>query len=394
MNRHERETTDYLLALAERHHFSLTADQLHRLHLEDMIERPIQAHPLGKVGSETVYPTGTGDLLLAICTLRQQKRQSFTTIAWQLWWDGYPIPLARIRADLRKEAEQWEKMRSVISRPGAKKLSRLARKFLEKFTFQRIKYPELSQARKRIGCTSFATFTRIVLEIGAGSFQGYEDDGAGSRDEEQKIMEKGFGLSQTPIDRAHNINWTTNLEQGLIELSNLVASNPWYAWLDEVSDAELLRNRDDFRLLLTALESLSSAIEEAAGKGAVGGLVLYQTLYRVVKKALPFSFLSLSLLRQQLPTAMDEILGSAHQWLKGGKPAFVVLQQLQVEVPAIRLLLAPQRWKATMRSERAQKRHLLECQLFYEQHREELMAFWERHPEWYKAITDQQESAS
>ena len=292
MDRDERETTAYLLALAEHNHFPLTADQLHRLHLEDMIEHPIQDHPAGKVGSETVYPPGTGELLLAICLLRQQKLRSFTAIAWQLWWDGYPIPLARIRADLRKEAQRWEKMRSVISFPGTKKLSRLAWKFLEQSAFQRLKDSELSQARKRIGSTSFDTFTRIILEIGAGGFQGFEDDGAGSRNEEQKIMEKGFGLSQTPIDRAHNINWTVNLEHGLIELSSLIASNPWHAWLDEVSDEELLRNRDDFRLLLTTLETLSSAIEEAAGKGAVGGLVLYQTFGQMAKKTLPFSFLN------------------------------------------------------------------------------------------------------
>src|SRR5258708_27826926 len=133
-------------------------------------------------------------------------------------------------------------MRRVISHPGTKKLSRLAWKFLEKSTFRRLNDPMLSQARKRIGSTSFDTFTRIAFEIGAGGFQGYEDDGAGSRDEEQKIMEKGFGLSQTPIDRAHDINWAANLEQMLIELSNMISSNPWYAWIDEVSDDELLPN--------------------------------------------------------------------------------------------------------------------------------------------------------
>lgn len=393
MDRDERETTAYLLALAKRHHFSLTADQLHRLHLEDMIAHPTQEHPIGKVGSETVYPSGTGDLLLEICILRQQKRRSFTTIAWQLWWDGQDIPLTRIRADLRKAAQQWEKMRHAISRPGTKKLSRLAWKFLEKSTFRRFNNPELRQARKRIGTTSFDTFTRVLFEIAAGGFQGYVDDGAGSRDEEQRIMEKGFGLSQTSIDRAHGVNWTQNLGQALIELSNLIAGSPWHAWLDEVSDEELLRNRDDFRLVLTALENLSLAIENAAGKGAVGGLMLYQTLCKTAKKALPFSFLSLSLLRQRLPTEIDEIVGAARQWLKEGWPAYTALQQLQVEVPAIRPLLAPQRRKVAMRSEQAQQRHVLECQLFYEQHREELMAFWKRHPEWYQTITDQQESA-
>lgn len=43
-----------------------------------------------------------------------------------------------------------------------------------------------------------------------------------------------------------------------------------------------------------------------------------------------------------------------------------------------------------MGSEHAQMRYFAECRAFYEQHREELMAFWLRHPEWYKPDAEKQ----
>lgn len=163
----------------------------------------------------------------------------------------------------------------------------------------------LNQARKRVGATSFDTFTRILLEIAAGNFQGYADDDTDSHDEERKIVEKGFGLSRTMIDRAHGVDWTENLERTLVELTDIVASNPWEAWLDQASDSELLRNRDKLCLLLTALESLSSAIEDAAGKRATGGIILYQMLCRAAQQHFPLIFLMWSIAHQRFQTSID-----------------------------------------------------------------------------------------
>ncbi len=383
------ETSAYLLTFIEQHNLSLTADQLRRLHLEGLIARPFQDHPEGMIGSETVYPKGTGDLLLAICLLRQQKR-SFTTIAWQLWRDGHPTPLARIRADLRKTAAEWERLRRALSRPGTRTFSRLVRKGLMKVASHRFRDPFLNRARKRVGATSFDTFTRILLEIAAGNFQGYADDEAGSHKEEQKIVEKGFGLSRTMIDRVHGVDWTENLERTLVELTDIVASSPWEAWLDQVSDSELLRNRDELCLLLTAFESLSSALEDAAGKRATGGLILYQILGHVAQKDFPIILLMWSIAHQRFQTSIDELLLAAQRWLKEGLPAYIALRQLQVEVPVTRSLFAPHRFRSAMGSEQAQKGYFAECWAFYEQHREELMAFRLRHPEWYKPDAEKQ----
>jgi hypothetical protein len=157
------ETAADLLTFIQQHNLSLTADQLRRLHLEGVIARPLQDHPEGMIGSETVYPKGTGDLLLAICSLHPQKR-SLAALAWQLWWEGHPIPLARIRADLRKTAQEWERLRRAFTRPGTSVLSKLARKGLAKVATYRFRDPLLNQVRKRVGSTSFDTFTRILLE--------------------------------------------------------------------------------------------------------------------------------------------------------------------------------------------------------------------------------------
>jgi hypothetical protein len=387
------ETAAYLLALVEQHGYSLTADQLRRLHLEGLIERPIQDHPDGKVGSETVYPKGTGDLLLAICSQCQQKR-SFRAIAWQLWRDGYPIPLTRIRADLRKTVEEWERLRRALTHPRTRTFSKLVRKALAKITSYRFRTSFINQARKRVGTTSFDTFTRILLEIAAGNFQGYADDDTYSHDEEQKIVEKGFGLSRTVIDRALGVDWTENLEHTLVELNNIVASSPFETWLDQVSDSELLRNRDELCLLLTALKSLSSAIEDAVGKRATGGIILYQMLCRAAQKDFPIIFLMWSVVRQRFQTSIDELLHTAQQWLKEGLPAYTALRQLQVEVPATTSLLTRRRRRAAMRSEQAQQRYIAEFQVFYQQHRKELMAFWLRHPEWYKPSPEEQADAT
>ena len=62
----EGETAAYLLAFMEEQNYPLTSDQLRRLHLEGLIARPAQLHREGRIGSETVYPQGTGELLLAI----------------------------------------------------------------------------------------------------------------------------------------------------------------------------------------------------------------------------------------------------------------------------------------------------------------------------------------
>ncbi|HEU5380555.1 MAG TPA: hypothetical protein VFV38_34460 [Ktedonobacteraceae bacterium] len=375
------ETSSFLLALVQEHHYELTASQLRRLHLEGVIERPIQDHPSGRGGSETVYPPGTGIILLALCE-RRHKTRLFSTLAWQLWWDEYLVPLTTIRQQLRQTIETWTRLQRTLAKPGAKTLSRFARKVLEKAVTYRFQDPALNQARKRVGSVSFDTFVRILFEAATGHFRAYADDYAGAREEEQRIMEKGFGLEQTPLDRALHLDWGAQLEQVLVELGNLLAEDPWMHWLDQASDEELLILREEWKLIQMAFLSFSTAMEEIAGKRSSGGRILYSLLGRISQKGQPFLLLCWGVLRQRLEKNAQEILQIARQWQEEYFPAYTALRQLQQEIPSSQALFSPNRMRVLIGNDRRREQHLSECRHFYQTHQEEVAAFWHRHPEW------------
>jgi len=264
---------------------------------------------------------------------------------------------------------------------------------LGKLASYRFRQPFINQARKRVWAISFDTFRRVLLEIVAGNFQGFRDDGANSREEERKILEKGFGLNRARVGsrEALGSSVANNIESTLAELSHLMATDPWEKWLEQASDDDFLRNRDELHLLLIALESLSSAMDDIFGKRVLGTSIFFRTFCEASRKHLPVMFLFWSTLHWCVSTPLDELLQTARQWLEEGLPAYEALRQLQVEVPAIKPLFSRRRIREALRNEQAQRRHIVECQLFYQQHREELIAFWQRHPEWGKfGIEDQQ----
>jgi len=179
------------------------------------------------------------------------------------------------------------------------------------------------------------------------------------------------------------------LEQVLLDLGKLLAEDPWTLWLDQVSDAELLTIRVELKLIQTAFSSFNTAMEAMAGKRPSGGSAIYSLLGRLSRKDQPFLFLCWRILRERLATNTQEILQVAHQWQEEYLPAYTALLQLQQEIPSSRELFASKRLKALIGSDHLREKHLTECQQFYQAHREELTAFWQRHPEWSQ-LWDQQ----
>src|SRR5690242_4377144 len=93
------ETTEALIAYLSSHSFPITKTELARWHRAGLIPRT-QRHSLGRGrGMISIYPPGTMDQLLALCTIhRSEKRLSY--VAWRLWWIGYNVPLPSIRSFL------------------------------------------------------------------------------------------------------------------------------------------------------------------------------------------------------------------------------------------------------------------------------------------------------
>src|SRR5260370_8260751 len=93
------ETTEALIAHVSSYGFPVTKTELTRWHRAGLLPRP-QRRSLGRGrGMVSIYPPGTTDQLLALCTIhRSEKRLPY--VAWRLWWEGYNVPLSAIRGFL------------------------------------------------------------------------------------------------------------------------------------------------------------------------------------------------------------------------------------------------------------------------------------------------------
>jgi hypothetical protein len=80
--------------------YTVTQAQLVRWHRTGLLPRPSQ-RPLGRGrGTVTAYPPGTAAQVVALCQIRDGERR-LGRIAFRLWWDGFAVDLAVIRAQLQ-----------------------------------------------------------------------------------------------------------------------------------------------------------------------------------------------------------------------------------------------------------------------------------------------------
>ena len=97
-----------LIARAAEAGFEVSPTQLARWHRHGLLPRPWQ-QPLGKgKGTETVYPAGTGDQLLALCEFRKQTRL-LGRVGWHLWWHGFPVDCSHWKPLLQDAARTWDR---------------------------------------------------------------------------------------------------------------------------------------------------------------------------------------------------------------------------------------------------------------------------------------------
>jgi hypothetical protein len=84
-----------------------------------------RVRPLGRGrGSVSLYPVGTGALLVRTLELAGPGRPSFEKLAWRVWWEdgGELVPLVRDR--LRRDAAISSPRRMRASRPPYRRWNR------------------------------------------------------------------------------------------------------------------------------------------------------------------------------------------------------------------------------------------------------------------------------
>jgi hypothetical protein len=363
--------------------------QLVRWHRASFIPQPIQRHQAGVRGSTSWYPTGTRAQLQAFCALHTRER-NLPTVAWRLWWTGYPIPIAHARTQLAEVVTQWQqevgKARVLLaardaSEEGAEAFDQLLLQAATGRTPRKV----IRQARQRLGRERFTTFVRVALEVATGSFAGfYHDPEQGSDADERQLVEAGLGLSRARTDRLLDLPpW---LPEGAGEVLSLLSQqfrqHPLGEGLVSAPEAELTVARNEVKLVLSLIEAFMAMAQQVFGRQAFGLGALAQIIHEMTPPdQARFLVLWRTLRTWGLGAGMDTLVATARQWVPVGQPLSAVLQQLAAAVPGIAEALTPLRARQAFRSPEDLAAWHQTLRETYAQHQEAIDAFVAAHPE-------------
>jgi hypothetical protein len=255
------ESSQHLLTLASEHGYNVSMQQLARWHRAGLLPRPKQS-ALGKAhGSQSLYPHGTSEQFLLLCSLRTRERR-LAYLAWQLWWSGYPVAFPIIREHIELAAAQLSQFVQFLivlkqnEQRGDEEFQGVL-DIIEQFALARLNYKPLRHARKRIGTISFPTFIRILLDVISGTFEGYDE--AYDNVEvmtELRILAKGIGLHELFIKDDTNLDHfiRKRFVPFLQNVSLWIKTFPWEQVVRDASDFDLMQTRDDIRNALLRIE--------------------------------------------------------------------------------------------------------------------------------------------
>jgi hypothetical protein len=304
-----------LLDLAQARGYEVSAPQLARWHRAGLLPRPEQ-RSLGKGhGTQTVYPSGTGEQLLALCEIHTGERR-LLYVAWRLWWAGYDVSLKLVREFLERTAAEWDSDVEPLKDPETGGLSEAALDLLDKAATARYDVKFLRRARKRVGSKRFGTLMAVMLAVASGAFGGYSTNPTENTDEdEQRIIEKGLGLDRKRIGRkiTANPSLIDGFENTLREGSRLFGEHPFSEVLTAATDKDLMETRDWARSLTLSMELIRVLAREQPGSEASKLLAMGETIRETGPPEQAILLFSLLMWRLWGPASVREDMDSYHE---------------------------------------------------------------------------------
>jgi hypothetical protein len=242
------ETKQEVLAQARKRGYPLSSTQLVRWHRAGLLPRPRQ-HPLkGARGTCSLYPSGTGEQVVLLCSLQRNERR-FAHLAWQLWLAGYPVDLRLIRGQLAHATlrlARWRRWFADFKQAiHEKDASGETLDLIELYATGDLYFQPLRRIRKRTGRQHFPTFLRLLVKLATepGS-QTTSDDDEREWSFDLRILALGLGLEKRFVQKKDP------LEYYLVQV--LMPQLHWlFRHLQEVRWEQLLESATDFDLLQT-----------------------------------------------------------------------------------------------------------------------------------------------
>jgi hypothetical protein len=334
------ESRDELLTAAAEAGMPISGTQLSNLHRAGLIERPM-TRGLGRgLGRESRYPPGSVARLLRVLEARRGVH-SLETVAWRLWWeDGGPVPQL-VRRRLLRTAEEFEDARERFAEllvgdeqgaPDAEVEMDAAYRAAEKERMP----TGLGRVRGNVGRQDFATVMRVMLEVVAGRFQAYRDDGGDSEPSTESVVEEGLGIDRSRRDSIGDVGpWFEGSSADDLRRVSTAISSATPTALADADDAELDEARRELRALFQTIAETAAIIVRLIGRGALG-LDTVASLFAGQPESLqPFLLLLWMELREdrELREGMSTTVAALPEAI-AGRAALEVLIGLREQSPA------------------------------------------------------------
>ena len=266
------ESAAEILAVSKNAGVSLTVWMIRRWHRAGLLPKPVQKYRLGTGGSETIYPIGTTNQLLALCKFIELFPRSLQLCGEALWWRGFPVGHKYWRDVLQNSAAWYDLyapqfLQMMSADNSAEPLETLRTFRTEDKIFRQI--------RKRLGPKYFAVFLEFLGQIINGEFEGwatYVQDGS---DSDKMAIDKAIRLgrvrnarklSQRPIvyDDFENVFKLMSARLGGLKLTEIYQS---------LSDRQIVAARNELRLLFWIAKYSNTAIGSFASRRGLQTLI-------------------------------------------------------------------------------------------------------------------------
>lgn len=368
------ESQKYLIAVAQKAGFLVSARQLARWHREGLLPRPKQ-ESLGRGrGTRSVYPDGTADQLIALCEFKKSGRR-LDYLAWHLWWEGFDVGIGLIREFINSNWNSWDlDIRNLTDRKSGD-LNDKTLRTLKKAGLSHFKNNIVRQARRRIGRILFGGFVVSITRVVAGRFETMDTE----------LLEKAMGLVPTGHHKESPMWMPEGItDEDVSSLSSFMKNEFQKMRVDKLSDEQLIEARDKLRAIIEFLALLRQTTE--GPRIRMGLSIINPLLQRPVYQChvLRFHIAAESgSLRNKL-LAFEEMMVSLRETMERLVLAQECFEALRNEIPEIAEQIKSWRVIAASVNETNKEKYLLRLGKEYVRNKDALDQFWQRHPQYQK----------
>jgi hypothetical protein len=282
-----------------------SARQLKRWRMEGLMPRPIQRHVAGRRGSVSSYPPQAVGQLASLLRLRSQERR-LDELRFRLWWQGYWVEEAALRATLVGLAEKSiSELQGLRDRYGD--AYGAADEVIRQLDASGLRHPFLRLIRYNIKGSSYdfqaVVYAIVLLAFGETPVWESPDVGADEADPDTRAaMERALGLVRAVQDRLDEVGplveepvdvpglFDRLLTAKVLPITTL-SDVPKTASMEELNEA-----RDFSRTIVQDLGAIATALERLVGRGAFG-LGVFAVIERSESDASMLSLIILFIVR-------------------------------------------------------------------------------------------------